>query len=72
MFIRVRGVSERFISSLRACAMGGHRVSVLVVLVLVVVVFVVVLAGGSRWVARTRSHGILWDPMGSHVIIHNS
>ena len=44
---------ERLISSLRACAMGGHRVSVLVVVVLVVGVVVhVVLAGGSRRVAK--------------------
>ena len=51
--------------------MGGHRVSVLVVvLVVLVVLVVVVLAGGSRRVAG--SHGIPWDPMGSHVIIHNS
>ena len=51
---------ERLISSLRACAMGGHRVSVLV-LVVVVVVVLVVLAGGSRRVAG--SHGVPWDPM---------
>ena len=54
----MRGVPERLISSLRACAMGGHRVSVLVLVVLVlvvlvvVVVVVVVLAGGSRRVAQ--------------------
>ena len=56
-------MSERLISSLRASAMGCHRVSVLVVLVilvlvLVVAVLVVVLAGGSRQVARSRPHGI--------------
>ena len=80
--IRVREVPERLISSLRPCAMGGHRVSVIVVVVLVV------LAGGSRRVAgshgSTGSHGIPRDPMGpmgpmgpmspmgSHVIIHSS
>ena len=47
IYIRVRGVPERLISSLRACAMGGHRVSVLVL-----VVVLVVLAGGSRRVAK--------------------
>ena len=63
--VRVRGVHERLMSSLRACAMGGHRVYVLVVLVLVVLVVVVlvivilVLVGGSRRVAG--SHGIPWD-----------
>ena len=61
--IRVRGVPERLISSLRACAMGGHRVSVLVVFATLVLVLVVVLAGGSRRVARPRSHGIPRDPM---------
>ena len=68
-FNQSEGVSERLISSLRACAMGGLRVSVLVVLVVLVVV---VLAGGSRRVAG--SHGVPWDPMrpmgpmGSHGI----
>ena len=52
LFIRVRGVPERLISSLRACAMGGHRVSVLVLVVVLVVLVVVVLAGGSRRVAK--------------------
>ena len=58
LVVRVTGVLERLISSLRACVLGRRRVSVLVVvLVLVVLVFVVlVLAGGSR------AHG----PMGSH------
>ncbi len=63
---------ERLLSSLRACATGGHRVFVVVVVVVVfVLVVVLVLAGGSRRVAGAAthpyvnmgSHGIPWDPM---------
>ena len=49
----------------------GRRVSVLVVVLVVLVLVVLVLAGGSRRVVRPRSHGILWDPMGWLLVIHN-